>query len=138
MIKKIALTISPPDRSSKKYPLINQHKFTYDDDKHLIEQIMKYNRIKTYIIYPEFDDKGRLHYHGILTLDHNEQVRFHRHAIHKLRKMGFLDISTLESLKANIRWILYMSMEWSITKEILEIENPILPPKIINKNNKKK
>lgn len=138
-MQKIAITISPPPRTLYR-DTKNPYQFQFLDDKLIITQVFKYNRIKSFIIYPEFDSKGRLHYHGILNLNHNELVRFHKHAIHKLRKLGFIDISPINAFSNNLRQIVYMSKDWGYTKDILEIDSPIMyskecrkvPMKLIN------
>lgn len=121
---KLALTISPPARTNNKLKNPNRHLFI--DDKYTIQQIFKYNKIKTYIIYPEIDEKGRLHYHGIITLNNTELVRFEKHARHKLKQIGFVDTTDCTKFINNLRYIIYMSKDWLKTKEILEITDPIM------------
>lgn len=122
---KLALTISPPMR----YTYLqnkNPNRMLYDDDKNMIKQILSYNKIYKYIIYPELDEKGRLHYHGILDLDNTHYIRFHKHAIHKLRQIGFVDITILNEFKNNLRYVIYMSKQWGTTKKILELDSPMM------------
>jgi len=134
MNTSLAITISPPSRTETRFKEPNNLFFM--DDMSSFRAVMKYNRIRKYIIYPEFDPKGRLHYHGIINMDINEYVRFHKHAIHKLKKIGFVDIKKLNSFIDKLRWVTYMRKEWGITKEILNIDQPVLPVKfrvLINK-----
>jgi len=98
----------------------------YDEDKSQIKSILSYNKIYTYIIFPELDEKGRLHYHGILDLNNTCYTRFHKHAIHKLRQLGFVDISVLKSFENNLRYCIYMMKDWGNTKVILDISYPII------------
>jgi len=124
MNTSLAITISPPQRTETRFK--DPNKLFFIDDISSFRCIMKYNRIKTYILYPELDPKGRLHYHGIINLNINEYVRFHKHAIHKLRKIGFVDIKPLKDFINKLRWVTYMSKDFGITKEILNIESPVM------------
>jgi len=124
MVKKLFITISPPHRdSTKKFK--NPNRILYLEDKIQIEAVLKYNKIKGYLIYPELDVKGRLHYHGTLRLNHTEEIRFYKHAIHKLKSLGFVDISSPKDWPSELRWCVYQSKEWGKTKQILEIKEPI-------------
>lgn len=125
LCQKLAITISPPFRDMYKN-FAQPNRFLFFDDRIQIESIFKYNKIGRYIIYPELDPKGRLHYHGIVTLSHNERVRFHKHAIHKLKLIGFVDIKPLAKLKDNLKWIIYIKKEWGFTSALLEIDQPIM------------
>lgn len=123
---KLAITISPPPR----YKYIKNkdpERLQYDDDKSQIKSIMSYNKIYTYIIFPEYDDKLRLHYHGIINMTHTQYIRFQKHAIHKLRLIGFVDISIINEFINNLRQCVYMQKNWAETKQILNISYPIIP-----------
>lgn len=135
MNTSLAITISPKNRvlGSK---LRNANKNIFDDDTFQIKQILKYNRINKYIIFPEFDDKGRLHYHGILSLDRNQYIRFYKHALTKLSLIGFVDVKKLKEFQDKLKWLIYCKKEWNISSEILEIENPIWNDKVCNLNKK--
>lgn len=121
----VAITISPPHRSDN-IAFSDPNLMTYLEDRSYIRQILNYNRIRRYIIYPEFDDKGRLHYHGTITLDHNQYVRFHKHAIHKFRRLGFTDIKSLKEFDDKLRWSYYIKKNWGLTKEILSQQEPMM------------
>lgn len=122
---KIAITISPPNRT-KYIHHVNPLRLQYDEDKDQIKSILSYNKIYKYIIYPELDEKGRLHYHGIIDLDNTRYIRFHKHAIHKLRQLGFVDITIIKQFINNLRQCIYMSKEWGSTSKILDISYPII------------
>lgn len=77
------------------------------------------------MIYPEFDPKGRLHYHGILTLNHTEKVRFYKHAMHKLKLLGFIDIKPMDTFKDNLKWLIYCKKDFGFTADVLDIEEPL-------------
>lgn len=122
----LAITISPPHRPYCKF--IHQYKMMYIDDTFIIRHAFKKNRIKRFIIYPELDSKGRLHYHGIINLDKNEYVRFYKSTLGILqRNIGFVDVKQLQSFIDKMRWVTYMGKDFGTTKEILDITNPFLP-----------
>lgn len=102
------------------------NKLYFIEDVSHIRAVLKYNRIPRYIIYPEFDEKGRLHYHGILALDSNQYIRFYKHAMHKLKRIGFVDVKPLKTFKDKLRWICYIKKSFGTTREILSIEDPVM------------
>lgn len=117
----IALTISPPNRTAGHKMYSNPNYSVYVDDLQFIQLVMAKSRIKTYEIYPEFDDKGRLHYHGIVHVDYNQKVRFYKYTQIKLTTIGFVDISTLKTEQDIERWMIYITKGWDFTKQVLEI-----------------
>lgn len=116
---KIFITITPPPRHG------NQ-KHVYLDDKLHIQSSLK--KIKRYMIYPEFDSKGRLHYHGILLCTDSEYVSLYKECRPKLERLGFVHTEKLETFNNNLRTIIYCQKEWGTTKDILELDNPMMPP----------
>lgn len=124
MNTSLAITVSPPYRC-RGLKRRNPHRHVYDDDQFQIKSIFKYNRIKKFIIFPEFDNKGRLHYHGTLELNRCEYVRFNRHAIFKLQEIGFVDVKKLITFTDKLKWNMYCRKDWHISQEILEITRPI-------------
>lgn len=125
MVTSLAVTISPPQRYE--HYLVNPMKMVYLDDVLYFRQVLNYSRIKRFIFYPELDPKGRLHYHGIVNLDHNEEVRFYKHTFFKLYNVGFVDTKKLKTFKDKLKWTIYMQKEWGKTKDILSINWPFLP-----------
>jgi len=121
----LALTISPPNRM-KGTKLRNYNRFLYEEDILHIRAVFKYNKINSFIIFPEFDDKGRLHYHGTVTLNTNQLTRWHKHAECKLRLMGFIDYKPLRGFLDRLRWIFYCRKDFWKTKEVLDITGPAL------------
>ena len=118
----IAITISPPTRVkiSKRSGMDKEElRERYDKDTRLIQKSL--NRSSNeYAIYPEFDDKGRLHYHGIVTVKSN--VSFKLETIPMLGEhLGFV----LVKENPDNKWKEYMLKEWLDTQLILDIENPI-------------
>lgn len=120
-----AFTLSPPNRliGTK---LKNFNRILYDSDRLALNSILMYNRIKRFIIYPEFDEKGRLHYHGNITVNNTQKVRLFKHAMCKMRSIGFVDLKPLESFNDKIKWICYCKKQWHIARSVLEIEKPIM------------
>lgn len=123
--KKWAITISPPMRHTFDR-FVSPNRFQYMEDRLHIDTIFKYNRIGRYIIWPEFDKRGRLHYHGIVVLNGTELTRMFKHGIHKLKHIGHVDFKELETFKDNLRWVLYMSKEAGFTCDVLDINGPIM------------
>lgn len=130
-----SLTISPPYRRTTLRGLRNPLKHLYIEDTITIQCILSYNKIKGYMIFPELDPKGRLHYHGIITMSPNQKVRWFKHAKPKLENIGFVDMKPLETYIDRIRWGLYIRKEWYLTQKILELTEPLM---IINKPTQKK
>lgn len=97
----LALTISPPDS-----------KLSLKDTwlKHLRRIALIESR---FILYPETDRKGRLHYHGIIWKD-----KFYKESIEKCEKMGFIKLVEITSLEG---WYKYCKKEIKITKSMLEL-----------------
>lgn len=122
----LAITISPPLRFRNGTKLKNPNRVIFDEDRIQIKAILKYIRCGTYILYPELDPKGRIHYHGIITMDVNQFVRFYKYAYWKFMLIGFVDYKPLKTFIDKMRWIIYMSKSWGFTRDILEISLPIL------------
>ena len=118
--KKLAITISPPNRVQYSKDK-NANTNLFKSDEIFIDSIMKYIKCYNYIIYPEFSEKGRLHYHGVIDLDRNQYIRYMKYAQHKLPKIGHVDIKPLETFIDNLKWTIYITKEWGMTREILDI-----------------
>lgn len=127
LTKKLFITISPPDRSYKyaQLGLSNPNQAIFYDDNDYIKHIFKRYRIKKYIMYPEFDEKGRLHYHGRATLTPSQEVSFYKSIKPYLqRNIGFVDVSVV---KHDLENLLYCMCEWGKTSKILDIKTPTCP-----------
>lgn len=106
----VALTISPK-------PL--------DYDVNLLFQAymnryISYIKVK-YILYPEMDLKGRLHFHGILERN-EENIKAYNWTIKFLQNWCFICVKEITSMG---NWIKYCKKEWKITKKLLRLKNPI-------------
>lgn len=122
----IALTISPKNRINEHRRYRNPAQSVYYDDKFFIQTVMDRSRIRDYKIYPEFDDSGRLHYHGIVHVDANQKCRFYRYTQAKLSMIGFVHFKVLHTEDDKERWNKYCVKTWDESKSILEIEYPML------------
>lgn len=120
MNRKFALTVSPKDRVDK----YNKIEHIYIDDVNIMRKYMK-RCSSHYIVYPETDAVGRLHYHGIIEV--SDKIKFVKQVIPALKRIGYVCLKPLDTLKDNISWILYCSKEWMITKDIVDIQQPLIP-----------
>lgn len=122
-----SITISPPERTQaialKK--LSNPLRMIYLDDMLLISQVLKKSKIRNYIIYPELDPRGRLHYHGTINMNKTQLTRYYKYSRPWLQRIGYIDCSPT---KNPIEWLIYCRKEWSYTKEVLEIDERSLSP----------
>lgn len=87
---------------------------------HYLEMLPMLKTLKFYTLYPEFDDKFRLHYHGVVRFKDKYQAYRITKRINKL--IGYV------LLKANLNedgWVKYITKEWNTTKKILNITYPI-------------
>lgn len=117
---EVFITVSPPLRS------IRDQSSIYQDDLLYLAKVRLCS--KHYVIYPEFDSSGRLHYHGIMRID--DKIKWYKSVLPMLRKcLGFVCIKQINTIKDKINIILYITKDWSVTKEILYLEVPIMPSK---------
>lgn len=120
MIGSLALTISPPHRPGRKQELL------YYDDYFFIQQLELCSN--HFLVYPEFDDSGRLHYHGII--DVKDEIKWYKKVLPTLqRKVGFTCVKKVTTLKDRVSWIVYMSKQWPVSKGVLSLKGPIMPCK---------
>jgi len=122
--KAYSFTLTPPDRahqySQMKYK--NPLKMVYLDDRLIFQHVFKRIKLHNWIIYPELDRKGRLHYHGTLNMNHTQLTRFYKCGKPLLQRIGYVDCSPTAN---PLDWLLYCRKEWHLTKEVLELEIPI-------------
>lgn len=118
------VTISPPPNRYNKM-LKNPLSFLYSEDSLYITNVLKKGVRRGYFI-PEFDPKGRLHYHGIMTVNMHEKVTLFKSLKPKLERLGFCQFVYAKDLMDKLRWIQYMRKEWLITSLILGIDTPML------------
>lgn len=112
MVSYYALTVSPPHRNRSPRYLYNS------DSPYLIRQL---NRCSDhYILYPEFDDKGRLHYHGVVRINNKMSWGFVKYNIDSA--LGYTCLKPLETNIDHIRWLLYCRKEYDS-----KVLSPIMP-----------
>jgi len=125
MPEKLFITISPQARTIKYSNLkfVNPNYCVYIDDLSIITNAFKKNKIKTYVIYPEFDEKGRLHYHGRITVSPTQKVSLYRSVKPILeRNIGFTDIVPV---KHDLENLIYCMKTFAYTQAMLDITKPI-------------
>lgn len=119
----VALTFSPPTSN-------NTPKF---DHYNYYMQILKIIKPSTcrFVMYPEIDKSGRLHYHGILHV--KDEIRLYKDTFPKLRKMGFIKVKQMKTFMSILGWLTYCMKEWPKTKLVLECDEPIYRKRVHNK-----
>lgn len=96
-----ALTISPPRRTQSPLHL-------YNSDKPYIQRQL--NRCSShYILYPEFDINGRLHYHGIVLLNSLSSWGYVKSTLD--HNIGYCCLKRLKTFKDKLGWLLYCTKE---------------------------
>lgn len=112
------VTISPPLRKA------NNQFHIFADDMMIIKYIRRCS--KHYMIYPEFDIKGRLHYHGLIYI--SDPMKWYKQILPMFRKIGFVDVQIIgRTFENKLNVLLYIRKHWMVTKDILNINDPIFP-----------
>lgn len=91
-----ALTISPPE--SNRDP-----RKSYSEDRDSITQLMT-PFSDHYMMYPEFTELGRLHYHGLVYV--SDKIKFY-HTKHLLGILGFCMWKPLRKYSDQLNWLIY-------------------------------
>lgn len=116
-METVFITISPPTSLLK---LGYRHQDYYDRIDPVLRRIGK-----SYILYPEFDDKGRLHYHGFI---HGyDQIKYFATA-HKLNRIGWTKIDKIKSWLDNLRLVIYCQKQWRKTSQVFEYADIKIKP----------
>lgn len=112
-LMSLALTLSPPDcKILTVMEIFNRHK-------------VKLKQVKSnFVLYPELDLKGRLHYHGTIC-----KTEFFRDDLKVLEDIGFVKIKPIDHVTG---WVKYCRKEWKLTKKILKIKKPIQPKDLVD------
>lgn len=113
---ELFVTISPPVRN-------NKPEYLFQDDIVIINRIKLCS--KKYIIYPELDSKGRLHYHLIMSL--HDKVKWHKSVLPGFRKIGFVKIEWMKTFKDKLNVLQYIRKEWPDSSMVIGIKEPIYP-----------
>jgi hypothetical protein len=151
MPKNLFITITPPDRTLyyAKAGLKNPNLCVFIDDRNIIKMAFKTAKIRTYILYPEFDKKGRLHYHGRATLTPCQEVSFYKSVKPKIeRNIGFVLAENTDDqwckIKKNkvssaVKTLMYSRCEFYKSSRFLDdIKTPICPILEDDPQNKKR
>lgn len=100
-----ALTISPPQRTGCPKTL-------YKKDRDIIYYyIPKFSN--HFILFPEFSQCGRLHYHGIIKV--TDKYKFY-HTKHLLDNLGFTMWKPLKDYQGQLAWLTYCKKDLGITR----------------------
>lgn len=84
-------------------------KFAYEVQSFKIRILLKFIS-RHFCLYPEFDDKGRLHYHGIVRV--YDKVKLHK-TKHKFdREVGFLKYERLMTFKDHLTYLVYCRKQY--------------------------
>jgi len=122
MNTSLAITISPKHRTHGTL-YVNPQRHLYLDDRMIIAFYLKKSNITRYIIFPEFDEKGRLHYHGRITVTPSQKVSLYRSIKPILeRNIGFTDIVPV---KHDLENLIYCMKTFAHTQAMLDITKPI-------------
>lgn len=126
IVKKYAWTWSPNPRLLEK---VNTFL-----DFHTVDNIVSYNKhIMTlfrelalsttdFIIFPEYNKQGNIHYHGTLYMTDNQLTHYYRNRLKNFKKLGFV---LMKSKNIDENWSIYQSKD---SKIMLEVLNPLPVP----------
>lgn len=105
-----AITISPKPVDVPVIDLIDIY------NRHYISKI----RVE-YVLYPETDLKGRLHFHGIIKRD-SSNIKDYLWSIKMLENWCFICIKEINNAT---KWDKYCRKEWKLTKKLLKLKRPL-------------
>lgn len=77
-------------------------------------------RVK-FILYPETDLKGRLHFHGVIERN-EDNIQDYNWTIKFLSNWCFICVKEIKHFG---KWILYCKKDFKVTRKILKIKSPI-------------
>lgn len=99
-----ALTISPPARHyAKSIDLYN------NDMEHIRRFLNKFSSY--YCLYPEFDNKFRLHYHGLVYVKDKIKLAHTKYLFDK--GFGYTKFDIIKSFNDKLKWLLYSTKQWA-------------------------
>lgn len=132
-----SLTISPADRTLQYTirKIKNPQQKVYDSDKLIFGIIFRNMRLKNWILWPELDSRGRLHYHGTLYMNKTILTRWYKYGKPKCEMIGFVDCRLTQG---PIEWHIYCKKQWSFTKDVLELDYPMTKINLLSKKEKLK
>lgn len=92
-----AITVSPPLRQA-------DPKYLYNEDVYELRRWFN-TFSQYYMLYPEFDMKSRLHYHGVIRV--NDWIKLHKTKHRISRLIGWIDIKPLMTFRDHLKWLIY-------------------------------
>lgn len=101
------ITVSPPYRGLSVNKLFRQDT---DQMRQLFNQFSDH-----YCLYPEFDDKGRLHYHGIVRI--TDKIKYFK-VKYRIDQIGYCCAKELKTHMDHMRSLLYCMKEWPDTRRL--------------------
>lgn len=100
-----AITISPPCNP----PTVSCLKWLDIKEYDIRRLLNKFSR--HYILYPEFSDTGRLHWHGLIIVHDKLALNLTRHLINK--QLGWLALKPIRTFKDKLGWLMYCQKEYA-------------------------
>lgn len=105
-----AITLSPPF-------VANRPDWLWQEYRPIIDELIR-PLCKSYIMYTEFSNEGRMHFHGVL---HGyDKIKYYRTKYKIHRAIGFSCIKPLISFKDKLQWMLYCQKGYRLTTQVLE------------------
>lgn len=84
---------------------------------HLWVVFSKFSRcMSEFVVSPELNENGNIHYHGWFVL--KDKVKFYKHVLPAMKKLGFVKISKLKH--RNAEWDYYCQKDYEIMKELCQ------------------
>lgn len=111
----VALTISPPDI---KHLTVNKIWILH---KRVLSKVKS-----KFVLYPELDTNGRLHYHGYIHKEINL-----KEDLELIKSIGYIKVKEITDWNG---WITYCSKEWKNTKKLKTPNGRKIWKKPINNN----
>ncbi len=100
--KIYSITISPHYR-------FNDPTYLYNEDiRIIIRWFRKFS--KHWILFTEFDEASRIHYHGTIYI--HDMIKFHKTRWYLNQKLGFVKIKLLKTVIDLLRWNMYIRKEY--------------------------
>ncbi len=97
-----AITVSPKQRIESPIELYRQ------DEEYIMKLLNKFSR--RYALYPEFDDKQRLHYHGLVLV--HDRIKLN-HTKYLFDKLGWTLFDRIRSNKQKVACAVYATKDWA-------------------------
>lgn len=109
-IRKVALTVSPRLQLGNPINILREHCRIYFKDMLNIGEFM---------LYPEFTDNGRLHYHGMVWI--KDQIKWYKKTLPTLNQLGYVMVKN----HIDDGWEDYILKNWQVSKQVLGLEESI-------------